>query len=206
VGNQNFILAGRLPVAKTSEAVGPATMTVGQAAGASAAFCSFFKTTSNNLGVRTIQAELFLYKSWLVPFTDIAYADSNFAAIQRIGVTGLLKGKTVAGKLLFQPDSMVSADDIRVPMREFYSRSQIWFADHKLDRFTIEDVLSLIKFNASRGEELNAEVEKAWKKSFRFNSEFDLKRLVTRREFAVLADAYLKPFNVRADLRGNLGS
>jgi len=203
-GQENFILAGQMTTPGSSKQ--PATMTIGQAAGASAAYCSFFKTTSNNLGVRAIQAELFLYKSWLIPFTDIKYVDSNFAAIQRIGVTGLLKGKAIQGKFLFQPDSLVSAEDVRLPMKEYYSRSQIWFADNKVDKFTLGDLLSLIKFNASRGEELNSEVEKAWKKSFKFSGEYDPKHLITRREFAVLADTYLKPFNVRVDIRGNLGS
>lgn len=203
-GQENFILAGQMATPGSSKK--PANMNIGQAAGTSAAYCSFFKTTSNNLGVRVIQAELFLYKSWLMPFADITYADSNFAAIQRIGITGLFKGKAIHGKLLFQPDSLVSSEDVRVPMREFYSRSQIWFADNKIDKFTLEELLSMIKFNASRGEELNTEVEKAWKKSFKFSGEFDLKHFVTRREFAVLTDAYLKPFNVRVDIRGNLGS
>jgi hypothetical protein len=201
---ENMILAGRVPIPAYSKQA--ATMSIGQAAGASAAFCSFFKTTTNSLGARAIQAELFLYKDWLMPFSDIQYADSNFAAIQRIGITGLLKGKAVRGKLLFQPDSLISAEEVRQPMREYYSRSQLWFADNKVAKFTLADVLSLIKFNASRGEELNAEVEKGWKKSFKFSGEFDLMHFVTRREFAVLADAYLKPFNVRVDISGNLGS
>lgn len=203
-GQENIILAGRIPMTAYSKQ--PATMTIGQAAGASAAFCSFFKTTSNNLSARTIQPELFTYKAWLMPFSDIKYADSNFAAIQRIGITGLLKGKAVQGKLLFQPDSLISAEEVRQPMREFYSRSQLWFADNKVGKFTLEDILSLIKFTASRGGELNTEVENAWKKSFKFSGDFDLKRVITRREFAVLADAYLKPFNVRVDIAGNLGS
>lgn len=203
-GEENFIIAGQMATPGSSKK--PANMMIGQAAGASAAYCSFFKTSSNNLGVRAIQAELFLYKSSLIPFEDIKYADSNFAAIQHIAATGLLKGKAVQGKLMFLPDSLVSAEDVRLPMREFYSRSQIWFADNKINKLTLGDLLSMIKFNASRGEELNTEVEKAWKKSFKFSGEYDLNHLVTRREFAVLADTYLKPFNVRVDIRGNLGS
>jgi len=205
-GVENFILVGRLPVLKAAKQLESATMAYGQAAGATAAFCSFFKTTTNSLKSRVIQGELFAYKSWLVPFADIKQVDSNFAAIQHIGVSGLLKGRVIKGELLFQPDSVVSAEELRLPMREFYSRSQIWFADNKMDKLTLDNVLSLIKFNASRGEELNREVEKAWKTSFKFAGKYDLKHLISRREFAVLADAYLKPFNVRIDINGNLGS
>jgi hypothetical protein len=205
-GAENFILAGRFPALKSAKQLEPATMSDGQAAGATAAFCSFFKTTTNSLNARVIQGELFAYKSWLIPFIDIQKTDSNFAAIQRIGVTGLLKGRIINGKLFFQPDSLVSGEELRMPMREFYSRSQIWFADHNIDKFTLNDVLSLIKFNASRGEELNKEVEKVWKTSFKFTGKYNLDHLVSRREFAVLADAYLKPFNVRVDINGNLGN
>jgi hypothetical protein len=146
------------------------------------------------------------YKSWFIPFDDIHRTDSNFVALQHIGATGLLKGKISNGKLLFQPDSLVSAAEIRLPMKEFYSRSQIWFADNKREKLTLDDVLKLIKFSGSRGEELNREVENGWKTSFKFGGKYDLNHLVTRREFAVLADTYLKPFNVRVDMRGNLGN
>lgn len=205
-GTENLILAGRLPNITSSKLPQPANIAYGQAAGAAAAYCAFFKTSTRNLNTRVIQGELFAYKSWLMPFADITRADSNFLVIQHIGLTGLLKGQVSDGKLLFLPDSLVSAEDIRTPMKELYSRSQLWFSDNKVDKFTLGDVLSMIKFCASRGEELNREVEKAWKTSFKFSGEYDLNHLVTRREFAVLADAYLKPFNVRIDPAGNLGS
>jgi hypothetical protein len=204
-GVDNFILAGRLPV-KAGKELAPATMAYGQAAGAAAAFCSFFKTTTGNLNARIIQGELFAYRSWLMPFADIERADSNFAAIQRIGLTGLLKGREVSGKLLFSPDSTISAEELKLPMRELYSRSQLWFADNKVGNLTLDNALSLIKFSGSRGEELNREVEKAWNTSFKLAGKYDLNHVITRREFAVLADAYLKPFNVRVDLNGNVGS
>jgi len=43
-GAENLILAGRLPVLKGAKQLEPATMAIGQAAGATAAFCSFFGT------------------------------------------------------------------------------------------------------------------------------------------------------------------
>ncbi len=204
LGVDNFILAGKLPSLVSAKNLEKGTMELGQAAGASAAYCAFFKTTTQSLNVRVIQGELFAYKSWLVPFRDIFPTDSNFLAIEQIAVSGLLKGKFVKKQLFFEPDSLVSIEDLRIPMREFYTRSQLWFADNKDVQFTVGTFLSLIKFAASRGAELDREVEKAWKTSFKFTSDYDPKRLITKRELAVLANAYLKPFNTRVDLSGNL--
>jgi hypothetical protein len=106
--------------------------------------------------------------------------------------------------MYFDTLSTVSTEELRLPMREFYSRSQIWFADHDAEAMTIEDAISLFMFTAARGEELKREIEQGWKESFKFSSEFDLKRQISRGEFAVLADRYLQPFNVRVDFAGNL--
>lgn len=182
----------------------PSTLAGGQAAGAVAAYCAFFKTTTEKLNIRVVQGELLAYKSWLIPFADIAVADSNFAEIQHIAATGIMKAKSQNGKLYFQPDSSVSLKELRQPVKEYYSRSQIWKADKTDGDLTLEDAIDLIKFVGLRGQELNREVEKGWKTSFKFKSTFDLKKLITRREFAVLVDNYLKPFNVRVDASGKL--
>ncbi|WP_374165972.1 FAD-dependent oxidoreductase [Arcticibacter sp. MXS-1] len=176
----------------------------GQAAGAAAAYCAFFKTTSKKLNVRVIQSELLSFGAHLLAFDDIARKDSNAAAIQSIALTGILKGKMVGGKLLFLPDSSVSTAEIVSPVKEYFTRSQIWFLDNSAERLTLKGVLNLIKFVASRGEELNREVEKGWTSSLKLPGKFDAQRVATRREFAVLFNAYVKPFSVAVDLDGNL--
>ncbi|MEJ6981080.1 FAD-dependent oxidoreductase [Pedobacter sp. P351] len=176
----------------------------GQAAGAIAAYCSFFKTTTNKLNVRVIQTELLTYNSRIIKFDDIHESDSSMIAFQHIGVTGILKGKEENGKLLFMPQAPVSTEELKQPLRELYSRSQIWFLDNKTDKLTLNDALSLIKFVGSRGEELNKEAEKGWKTSLRMNGSFDLKRVISRRELAILFDAYLQPYSVAVDLDGNI--
>lgn len=195
---ENFISLGKGNV--------PSTILAGQAAGAAAAYCSFFNTTTKSLNVRLIQAELLSYKSQLVKFTDIALADSNSLSIQRIAVTGILKGKMSGADFLFMPDSTVTINDIKAPVREYYSRSQIWFLDKKTENLTVGDAIGLIKFTANRGDELNKEIEKSWNASLRLKGKFELKRLITRREFAVLVDTYMKPFDRTVDMTGNLKS
>lgn len=184
----------------------PNTMISAQAAGAVAAYCVFFKTSTNKVNVRLIQSELLTYKSQLFKFADIVESDSSITAFQHISVTGILKGKYLDRKLYFMPDSTVSTEDLRLPLREYYSRSQIWFLDNKANELTIKGALSLIKFLASRGQELDTEVEKAWTSRFRLKGKFDLERKITRRELVMLLDAYLEPFTVAVDLVGNVKS
>lgn len=202
-GVENFII-----VPKSSNLVKPAKMSAGQAAGTIASYCAFFKTTTKNINVRAVQTELLIFDSVLIPFSDIKVNDPNFQAFQRMGVSGLLKPAFVKegehNVIKFDTAGTISAMQLRAPMREFYSRSQIWFADNKKDIMTIDDAISLFMFTATRGDELKKEIEDGWKESFKFNSNFDLKRQITRKEFAILADRYLQPFNVRVDFTGNL--
>lgn len=203
VGLENIFL---VPQATTE--LNPEAMLAGQAAGASAAFCAFFKTTSKNLNIRITQGELLAYDARLIPYRDIEFADRHAVAFQHTGLSGILKAKTVKtnGKedLVFDTLGTISSEELRLPMKEFYSRSQIWFADHKKDSLTIDDTIKLLMFTATRGEELRREIEKGWKDSHKFNSTYDPKRAINRREFAVLTDTYLQPFNRRVDLSGNL--
>lgn len=180
------------------------TYASGQAAGAIAAYCAFFKTNTDKLNVRLIQSELMTYKSRLIEFSDIAASDSNALAFQQLALTGIIKGEVLNDKIYLHPDSSISTEDIREPVKEYYSRSQIWFLDNKFDKLTLEHLLSLIKFTAQRGAELNKEVEKGWKVSFNLPGSFDLKRPVTRREFTVLFNRYLRPFDVSIDMNGQL--
>jgi hypothetical protein len=119
-------------------------------------------------------------------------------------MTGILKVRETAGKLFFMPDQTVSTEDLKLPLREYYSRSQIWFLDNKADKLSLEKILSLIKFVGSRGDELDKEVKKGWSTALKLKGEFDLKRILTRKEIAILFDTYLQPFSVAVDLEGNV--
>lgn len=202
-GIENFII-----VPKSTNTFKPVNMSVGQAAGTIASYCAFFKTTTKNINVRAVQTELLTFDAHLIPLSDIQVNDPNFQAFQRMALSGLLKPViTKDGHLniiKFDTAGTFSSEQLRAPMREYYSRSQLWFADNKKDVMTIEDAISLFMFTATRGNELTKEIEDGWKESFKFDSKFDLKRPITRKEFAILADEYLLPFKTRVDFAGNL--
>lgn len=179
-------------------------MSAGQAAGTIAAYCAFFKTSTKTINVRVVQGELLAFDALLIPYSDIELKDPNFLAFQRLGLSGLIKSGITNGKIQYDTAGLVKAEDLRGSMREFYTRSQLWFADNKRDTMTIEDAISLFKFIANRGNELNKEIEEGWKVSFKLNSIFDPKRNISRKEFGILADKYLQPYNIRVDISGNL--
>ncbi len=206
----NLFLTRRLPVMErlldgTADDV-PLLMHVGQAVGASAAYTAFFKSTSDKLDVRTIQGELLQYGARLIPFGDVTIEHPHFAAIQRVGATGLLLGRTDAtGRLFFSPDSTVTAAELKPVLNQLFSRSQIWFVNHaSVDTLTFADLFSYIKFVGQRGNELEGQVQKYWKRRFRFEDDYDEQRLVTRRHVAVLLDAYCKPFEVKIGMDGTI--
>lgn len=191
-------------IPKQSGKVRLSKMSAGQAAGTIAAYCAFFKTSTKTINVRVVQGELLAFGALLIPYSDIELKDPNFLVFQRLGLSGLIKSGFTNGKIQFDTAGLVRAEDLRSSMKEFYTRSQLWFADNKKDTLTINDAISLFKFIANRGNELNKEIEEGWKVSFKLNSIFDPKKNINRKEFGILADKYLQPYNIRVDLSGNL--
>jgi len=182
-----------------------AQLNAGQAAGATAAYCAFFKTTTEQLNVRIIQGELLTYKATLLPFKDIQQGDSNFVALTHVALTGLLNSGIgqKEGTYLWLGNNNLNVDEIKVSMKKLYSRSKIWFADHAdLTDLSIGDAIGLITYTATRGAELKLEIERGWKSTLGLAGSFNENRKINRNEFAVLLEAYLQPFARQVDMQG----
>ncbi len=185
-------------------------MVLGQGAGTVAAYLAFFKTTTANLRVRTIQGELLDFKGCLMPFSDVPQTAAAFRAIQQVGATGLLKGiphvngKTAA--VLFKPDTVVYTEEIKPVLTELYSHAFLWFNSEKPGaQFTVGNMVSLISNTTlSDPKPLRMALEKQWQTTYKFAQPFDTQRPITRLEFAVLANKYLNPFARNVDLTGRL--
>ena len=190
-----------------SEVSAFAQLNAGQAAGATAAYCAFFKTTSENLNVRLIQGELLTYKTTLLPFKDMHQTDSNFVALTHVALTGLLNSGIGQNEGTYQwmGNNNLHTDEIKISMKKLYSRSQIWFADHaNVKELSIGDAISLITYTATRGTELKIEIERGWKSTLGLSGSFNENRKISRNEFSVLLEAYLQPFATQVDLQGEL--
>jgi len=186
----------------------PNQLMLGQGAGAAAAFCAFFKTTTHKLNARTVQGELLDFKSYLLPFADVGQNDRYFRSVQQVAATGLIKGvqKLDSNKLgmLFMPDSAVNTAEIEPVLNDIYTRTFLWFNREKpKPKFTVENTLSLIsEITLTDPKTLHISMGKAWKNQYKFQSDFDVNRPITRREFAILINQFLNPFARTVDLSG----
>jgi hypothetical protein len=203
-----FITEKALPVKKDVQFL-PAQFQIGQGAGAAAAYCAFFKTTTKNLKVRIIQGEILDFKGGLLPFSDISQQDHDWRTIEQVGLTGMLKGRSPKGRpaqFLFRPDSAVATAEVKPVLTEIYTRAFLWFNREKPgEKFTVGNMLSLISdYTLTEPEVLKANMQKAWKNQYKFTLDFNPMRTITRREFAVLVNKYLNPFARTVDLDGRL--
>lgn len=181
------------------------SLIVGQAAGATAAYAAFFKKKTSETNLKEVQGELIKYKLALVPFSDISEQDTNWRAIQFLGLSGILKGQIKDGILYFNPDEVVHTADVREPIKEYYYKAQIWFDDYRGDLMTLGSTLQLICYVKGKSlEATTAEVKKKWTASYGFKDEFNTDKAITRREFSVLSGDYLQPFNVTIDRTGRV--
>lgn len=181
------------------------SMAAGQAGGATAAYAVFFKTKTSQAVLKPIQKELINYKLAVIPFADINHGDWNWSPIQYVGLAGFLKAVFVNGTANFMPEQTVSTAEVKEPIKEFYYKAQIWFDDYKEEKMTLGAVLNMICMVGNKAlENTTGEVKKKWKTQYHFEKDFDLNREISRREFAVLVDEYMNPFNVNVDRNGRV--
>ncbi|GAA4329468.1 FAD-dependent oxidoreductase [Mucilaginibacter gynuensis] len=185
-------------------------MTLGQGVGATAAYLAFFKTDTKNLNVRIIQGEVLDHKGYIFPLADVAFDDPYFRSIQQICVTGLLKGiQKVNGnsaQIYFGPDAPVNTEDIKPILTETYTRTFLWFNKNKTaEKFTLGNLLSFIcEITLNDPETFQATLQKTWKTKYKFKTDFDVNRPVTRYEFAALTNKFLNPFARKVDITGRV--
>lgn len=181
------------------------SMLLGQAAGAVAAYAGFFNLKTSESNLKKIQGELIAFNTNLMPFTDVGIKDSNWKAMQMVGLTGVLKADEVNGKLLFNAEKLVSTADISQPIKDHYYKAQIWFDDHKSEIVTIGDALDMIRYVGNKDlATMRKEIEKKWKTNYAFSSDFKAERQISKRELAVLLQDYMPPFNVTIDKTGKI--
>ncbi|MDY0905259.1 hypothetical protein [Pedobacter sp. CFBP9032] len=207
-GTSNFLSLYHLLISDQENLlyVDPNNAEIGQAAGATASYAAFFKTKTSLSNLKRIQGELLSYKLSLMPFNDVKVTDSNWLAIQKIGITGILKAEVKTEKAFFYPEKEVTYEEIKQPIKDYYYKAQIWFDDHKDVPINLENTISLVTYVGNKAiDATKAELQKKWNKNYKFSSKYDLKKVLTRREFSVIINEYLKPFDdVNVDRTGRV--
>jgi FAD dependent oxidoreductase len=201
-------------VANGTTRLQPVVLLTGQAAGALAALAARQGREPRAVPVRDVQRALLEARAFLLPYLDVPPEHPQFTRIQRVGATGILKGKGVphqwANQTWFYPDFPIDAATLALGLAEF----------EKVDGppadgrpLTVAEALkmltdyrgALLKKDTSRfavlerrplrpGQEVWAALNLgAWEPA----------RRITRAEVAALVDEVLDPFDLQpVDHRG----
>lgn len=193
----------------------PVVMLTGQGAGVLAALSVKMKKKVREVPVRMVQEELLKAKAYLIPFVDVKPDDPNWEAIQRVGVTGILKGTGKAegwgNKLFFYPDSTVDGTRFWSAIkrfnfyRGFSGRIPKW--NHPLDiegcfKY-MQNLKPFLKTDYFKTVTKVEDLVTTWNTWGLEN--FDPSRSITRKEVAVMLNKCLQLFgnkNVTMDLKG----
>ena len=110
-------------VANGTTRLQPVVLLTGQAAGALAALAVRQGREPRAVPVRDVQRALLEARAFLLPYLDVPPDHPQFARIQRVGATGILKGKGVphqwANQTWFYPDFPIDAATLAKGLAEF---------------------------------------------------------------------------------------
>ncbi len=195
----------------------PVVLGTGQAAGALAALCAQQNKQAKQIPIRMVQQSLLTAGAYLMPYSDVKPTHAHFMAIQKMGATGLLKGKgepnAWANRTWFYPDSLVNSaelesalKDLKVPMSVMNAKKYI----------TVNDAIQVAQATAMRYKKLYKKYERKFFKNELFHnnvaqqwkswglSNFDGSRLITRAELSVMIQEKLQLFEkIAIDHSGN---
>jgi FAD dependent oxidoreductase len=174
----------------------PVVMLTGQAAGVLAALSVMQKKQPRNIGVRSVQNKLLQAGAYIMPYMDVPPMHKHFAAIQRIGATGILRGTGVpykwANQTWFYPDSTIIANDFYESFDEYTNEPDKY--NPTLDLLLVENLLYKILNFSGKKMTLN-DIINNWAKLGLEN--YNANRPIKRFEIAVLIDYYLNPFETK---------
>jgi len=175
----------------------PCVMLIGQAAGTLAALSVKQHTSAKAVPVRDVQHHLLQHGVMLMPYIDVTPGFRFFTSIQKIGATGILRGKGIpykwANQTWFYPDQFVSIDTLNRDAKQWLIR-----CDDASGVLTIEGAKKLIAASASilygvertvDGPEMQMACRGAGLDQRKENSP------ITRAEFSYLLDQIIDPFN-----------
>lgn len=184
----------------------PCVMLTGQAAGALAAISVKDNLSAQDIPVRSVQTSLLQYGAYIMPYYDIKVDHPHFQSIQKIGATGIIRGRGEpymwANRTWFKPDSTVKSSDFKTHIAEYVQIAS--FSSNK-PLLTIQDAIEVVwkmseqqtSIHSKKTFKTNIELEEAtrsmWDK-WGFKN-FNLSRPITRVELAVLIDKAIDPFS-----------
>ena len=204
----------------------PVVMQLGQAAGAWAALSVRLGCGLRDVPVRTLQTVLLESGAYLMPYLDLKPGDPHFAAIQRIGATGILHGEgrnagwanqtwfrasdpLLYGELFlgdYYPEYALASSDGSVDASALASCSALTTTSSSaVSAVTVDAMESIIRDLAAIADSSLPALfgtAEAW--TSLGLTDYDKSRPITRLEAAVLLDTCLDPFSRPVTLSGSL--
>ncbi len=194
----------------------PIVLLTGQAAGMVAALSVKNKKQPAQVGVREVQTALLKANTYIMPYFDVKPTHPHFAAIQKIGATGILKGTGEpykwANRTWFYPDSAITTAAF---MAEYYEFEAMAYKS-QTEWCSIGDVINIAfatakkyrsKMQLKQSATASAAAFAAFVKSnwaLWGLTDFDADRKITRSEIAVLLNETINPFELKqVDHKGN---
>ena len=175
-------------VANGTTRLQPVVMLTGQAAGALAALSARSGRQARQVSVRELQKDLLKGGCYIMPYNDVKPDHPDFMAIQRIGATGILRGRPTphnwANQTWFYPDSLVHVSVLTRDLQEFYQKT------FSIPGDTLTRKAAVALMDSLGGTSLPKIAEGD--------------RFITRAELASLLDTHLKPFDIQVDHTGRL--
>jgi hypothetical protein len=181
----------------------PVVLGIGQAVGILAAISVQKSISPGNVPVRNVQEELLNHGAYIMPYIDTPADDKAFKSMQKMGVTGILKGFGVpykwANQTWFYPEQIVSEYEWKNGLTAYYPAIKNTPASGMpLTVKYIDEILNLI-FPENRPE-ISASQWNSWG----IRQEYNLNVPLNRRTVSILTNQLIDPFRVPVDIHGNI--
>jgi hypothetical protein len=167
----------------------PVVLLTGQAAGTLAALSVKDNKDVREVSIRKVQQSLLGQKAYITPLFDVKPTDVDFETIQKITATGILKTKGESYKwsnrTWFSPSATISIKEFTEGLHQFDSKNIII---RKQDLVTEQEAIKILKKAGGK---------------FVAKSKFS-KKVITKKELAILIEKSLNPFAMEIDFSGNL--
>ena len=181
----------------------PVVLQIGQATGALAALAAAAGVDPSEVAVRRVQEAVLDAGGYLLPYLDLPAGDPRFKAMQRIGVTGILKGRGAnvgwENQTWFDADRTIAESELREGLREVYPSVRSSVRETPVDGALLTAMLA--EALGKPAGDIAAQTERA---AAGLLSGYDPARPLTRLECALLIDAVADPFHAaEVDIYGN---
>ncbi len=205
---ENFIVAEKnisvSNIVNGTTRLQPVVLGIGQAAGALAALAVRSERSPGEVPVRELQAELLNHGAYLIPFMDVSIEDPAFQCVQRIGLTGILKGTGIpykwANQTFFYPDREVSEKELLHGLLPYYPALEGMKASKTA--LTLPFLKTLLEQLGVNSKALS-KLEDSWT-GWGIEQPYGATAPLNRRTISILLDQLLNPFAKEIDLEGNL--